>query len=172
MIDGHRGRRPSTPMFRDREHAGRQLAATLDRYRSEGTVVLGLARGGVRVALEVAGHLGARLEALAVHRIHASNHAELALGAIAEGHALYVSPDALHVCGVDEAELEALAERESRALAEDVRVCRGNLQPPDVAGRTVILVDEGAVSGASACAAIRAARRWGASHVVFAAPVV
>lgn len=158
--------------FRDRAHAGRLLARELERFRAERPIVFGLARGGVSVAFEVARHLGAPLEAMVVSKLGAPGCPEFALGAIAEGGAAYINPEALLEVGLSDAEVGALAEREEAELERRVRAYRGDSPFPDVSGRTVILVDDGIATGATARAAGCAARSAGADRVVLAAPVI
>lgn len=158
--------------FRDREQAGRLLAAKLERLRGERPVVLGLTRGGVPVAFEVARALGAELDVIVVRKIGAPGSPEYAIGAIAEGGAVYVRREALIEVGLDEEELEALAGREAVEVARRVRAYRGDRPIAALAGRTVIVVDDGVATGATARAAARAARTHGAARVVLAAPVI
>ncbi len=134
--------------------------------------MFGLARGGVPVAFEVARHLGAPLEPMVVSKLGAPGCPEFALGAIAEGGAAYINPDALLEVGLSDAEVGALAQREEAELERRVRAYRGASPFPEVSGRTVILVDDGIATGATARAAGRAARSAGAGRVVLAAPVI
>ncbi|WP_242394136.1 phosphoribosyltransferase family protein [Anaeromyxobacter oryzisoli] len=159
-------------MFRDREDGGRRLAARLERFRAERPIVLGLTRGGVPVALEVSHALGAPLEAIVVRKLGAPGCPEYAIGALAEGGAVYVRREALQEVGLDEAEVAALAEREAIEVARRVRIYRGDRPLPELAGRTVIVVDDGVATGATAHAAARAVRERGAARVVLAAPVI
>ncbi|WP_255821705.1 phosphoribosyltransferase, partial [Anaeromyxobacter sp. SG26] len=152
-------------IFDDRSQAGRLLAAALEGYRGERPVVLGLTRGGVPVAYEVARALGAPLDVLVARKLGAPGDPEYAVGAIAEGGAVYVSRDAVRETGLSEEEVAVLAEREAAELQRRVRAYRGSREAPDVAARTVILVDDGVATGATARAAARAARRWGAARV-------
>ncbi len=158
--------------FRDRAHAGRLLAEKLERYRGERPIVFGLVRGGLPVAFEVARFLGAPLEPMVVRKIGAPDFPEFAIGAIAEGGALYVNRDAVRDVGVSDHEVAALAEREAVELARRVRLYRGDGGLPELAGRTAILVDDGVATGATARAAAQAVRRAGAARVVLAAPVI
>jgi putative phosphoribosyl transferase len=158
--------------FRDREHAGQLLAAKLGRTRLADPIVLGITRGGLPVALEVARSLGAPLEAVVVRRLGAPGDPEVAVGAIAEGRAVCVNAKALRDLDLTEDEVAALAEREAPDLARRVFLYHGEAPLPDLTGRTVILVDDRASTGTSARAAGRAARARGAVRIVFAAPAV
>src|SRR5512142_1621515 len=158
--------------FQDRTEAGRRLAAELGRFRGGRTVVLGLARGGVPVGREVARALGAPLEPMAVLPLGVPESPDFALGAIAEGGGAYVDPDALLEAGLRDADVEAIAEREGAELARRARLYRAGRPLPDLAGATVLVVDDGVATGATARAAARAARKAGAARVVLAAPVV
>ena len=159
-------------VFRDRAHAGRLLAAKLERYRAERPIVLGLTRGGVPVAFEVARHLEADLDVIVVRKIGAPGSPEYAVGAIAEGGAVYVNREALRDVGIGDVEVADLAEPEAVELARRVRVYRGDRAMPDLAGRTVLVVDDGVATGATARAAGRSARQRGAARLVLAAPVI
>lgn len=159
-------------VFHDRTQAGRLLADRLEPYRASRPMVLGLARGGVPVALEVARALDTDLDLLVARKIGAPGSPEYAIGAIAEGGAVYVRREAVAEVGLSGGEVESLAEREAMELARRVRVYRGVRPMPELTGRTVILVDDGVATGATARAAARSARLRGASHVVLAAPVI
>ncbi len=159
-------------MFRDRAHAGRLLAAKLERYRAERPIVLGLTRGGVPVAFEVARHLVADLDVIVVRKIGAPGSPEYAIGAIAEGGAVYVNREALRDVGIGDDQVADLAEREAVELARRVRAYRGDHKMPDLAGRTVLVVDDGVATGATARAAGRSARQRGAARLVLAVPVI
>ena len=158
--------------FRDRTEAGRLLAERLAGYRDAHPVVLGLTRGGVPVAVEVARALGAPVEAMVVRKLGAPDSPEYAIGAIAEGGAAYVNPEALLEVGLRDEDVDAIAEREGAELARRVRLYRGDRPFPDLRGRTALVVDDGVATGATARAAARAARGAGAARVVLAAPVI
>ncbi len=158
--------------FQDREHAGRLLAARLEGLRSERPIVLGLTRGGVPVAFEVARLLEAPLEMLVVRKVGAPGKSEYTLGAIAEGGETFVNPIVLHESGIPEETAARLAEDEVAELARRVRLYRPGRPSPHLAGRTVLVVDDGVATGASARAAGRAVRQRKASRVAFAAPVI
>lgn len=159
---------PEARRFPNRREAGRELALFLAKSESEreDTVVVGLARGGVQVASEVARALGAPLDALAVRKVGHPLQPEYALGAVAPGGIAYVrSRD-----GLGDAELTAAVTRASRAVAElDGRLHERRAAVP-VAGKTVLLVDDGLATGATMVAAARWARAAGAARVVAAVP--
>ncbi len=157
--------------FRDREHAGRLLAEKLERFGAERPIVLGLTRGGMPVAFEVARGLGAPLDLIVVRRIDAQDLADLPIGAIAEGGETFLNPTVLRGARLPH-EDAARAEWEAVELARRVRLYRDEHPALDIAGRTVIVVDDFVASGVTASAAGRAARQRGAARVVFAVPVV
>ena len=159
-------------IFKDRMQAGRLLAEKLEPFRAERPVVLGLTRGGVPVAFEVARLLDAQLDIIVVRKIGAPGSPEYAIGAIAEGGAVYVSPEARRWVGGADDGLAAIAAREGAELARRVQAYRGDRPMRDVQGRTVIVVDDGVATGATARAACRSARQRGAARVVLAAPVI
>jgi putative phosphoribosyl transferase len=155
------------PLFRDRFDAGRRLAGELREQWSPETVVVGLARGGVQVASEVARALASPLDVVAVRKIGHPLQPEYAIGAVAPGDAVYVrGPD-----GLTEAEV-AEAVESARARAEELDRRLHAAHPPlDLGGKTVLLVDDGLATGATMIAAARWARRHGAGRVVAAVPV-
>jgi predicted phosphoribosyltransferase len=151
--------------FRDRREAGRMLAGLLAGEGGPRTTVLGLPRGGVVVAAEVARALAAPLDVIVVRKLGAPSMPEYALGAIAEG-------GVVHATGGSLRGLERVLERESEELLRRVRRYRGGRPPPDLRGRTALVVDDGIATGSTVHAAAEAARRLGAARVVVAAPVV
>jgi predicted phosphoribosyltransferase len=158
--------------FRDRREAGDALGKVLAaRYgdRSD-VVVLGLPRGGVPVALEVARALDAPLDVFVVRKLGVPGYPELAMGAIASG-GVRVTNDVAGRLGVSPAAVEEVVAAEQRELARREALYRGRAAERDVAGRTVILVDDGAATGSSMEAAVRALRRRGPRAVVVAVPV-
>jgi putative phosphoribosyl transferase len=158
--------------FHDRQEAGRHLAVLLERHRGEDPIVLALPRGGVPVGYEVARALGAPLDVVVVRKLGAPQFPEYAIGAIAEGGAVFVDSSAIAEAGVAEAELTALAEAETIELVRRVRRYRGERPFPEVRGKTVILVDDGIATGRTARAAIRTLRDREPRQIVLAAPVV
>ncbi len=158
-------------LFPDRATAGRSLGRSLARYAGRDDVlVLALPRGGVPVAYEVARALGAPLDLFLVRKLGMLGNPEIAMGAIASG-GVRVLNDELLPPGVRPEEIEIVARRENAELERRERLYRGDLPPPEVRGRTVILVDDGLATGASMRAAIRALRQLGPRRVVVAVPV-
>jgi len=162
---------PPGRAFRDRSDAGRQLAALLTRFHEERPIVVGMARGGVPVAAEIARALDAPLDVIVVRKVGAPGNPEYALGAIAEGGAGVLSYDTARALGLSDAQLRTLITETERELSERTRRYRSAREPLAVAGRTVILVDDGLATGRSAQAAIRALRNRGAARVILAIPV-
>jgi putative phosphoribosyl transferase len=161
----------STRRFADRSAAGRELAERLRSLALENPVVLGLARGGVPVAHEVAQALGAPLDVLAVRKIGAPGNPELGIGAIAEGDVRVLDADAVRRMLMSTDELEAAVARARAEVRASTQRFRNGRPPLEVRGRTVIVVDDGLATGGTARAALRAVRARGPSRVVFAVPV-
>lgn len=158
-------------VFRDRVEAGDVLAAWLGHYAGRPEVlVLALPRGGVPVAARVAEALGAPLDVFVVRKLGVPGHEELAMGAIASGGVLVRNEEVVGKLGLGEDTLRRVAEAEQRELARRERRYREDRQPPDLAGRVVILVDDGLATGSTMRAAVEAARRLGPARVVVAVP--
>lgn len=154
--------------YRDRADAGRQLAAALTATRRHDVVVVGLARGGVAVAAEVADALGAPLDAVAVRKVGHPRQPEYALGAVAPGGGVYVRDEG----GLGAADLAAAVERAATAADElDLRFHDDVRPAADLAAKVVLLVDDGLATGATMIAAIRWARERGAARVIAAVPL-
>jgi predicted phosphoribosyltransferase len=162
----------TTSRFSDRRAAGRELGALLAQREFRGEpVVLGLPRGGVPVAAEVAAALGAPLDTFSVRKLGVPGYPELALGAVASGGVRVLNDDILaSVPEVDNATIGAITERELAELHRREVAYRGDRTPLDLTGRTAILVDDGMATGATMRAAAQAARKH-AAEVVVAAPV-
>ena len=157
--------------FADRHEAGRRLAEHLGRYAGrDDVVVLGLPRGGVPVAYEVARALGAPLDVFLVRKLGVPGHEELAMGAIASGGVRVLNDDVLAATRVTDKAVEAVAARELERLQDQERAYRGDRPPLDVRGRVAILVDDGLATGASMRAAVEALRDRGAGSIVVAVP--
>jgi predicted phosphoribosyltransferase len=161
-----------TDSFADRREAGRALGEALRRlHLPADTIVLGLARGGVIVAAEVARALSLPLDVLVVRKLGVPGQPELAFGAIASGGLRVLNRDVVHDVGLTQAHIEAVSRVEEAVLARREAAYRGNRPPLELAGRTVVLVDDGLATGASMRVAIEAVRALGAERVVVAVPV-
>ena len=159
--------------FVDRSDAGRRLARALLAYRNRRPVVLALPRGGVPVAAEVAAALHAPLDLVLVRKIGVPEQPELAMGAVVDGGAPIVvrNEDVIGLTGVDEAEFEAVRDRELAEIERRRRLYLGKRVPADVAGRTAIVIDDGVATGATTRAALRALRLRQPARLVLAVPV-
>ena len=157
--------------FRDRSDAGRQLASRLLPLRGTDVVVLGLPRGGVAVAAEVAWALDAPLDVILVRKLGVPSQPELGMGAIGEEGARVINADVVRYAQVSEADIRAVERRERAELERRIKRYRGDTPREPLAGRTAILVDDGIATGSTARAACQVARALGASRVVLAVPV-
>ena len=158
-------------VFRDRREAGRVLARLLNAYRGKpDVVVLGLPRGGIPVAWEVAAALGAPLDAFVVRKLGAPGREEFAVGAMALGGRVVVNDDVVRGLRITPEQLREIAEREGRELIRREASYRGGRPPVDVTGKTVILVDDGLATGASMLAAVQALRESEPAQIVIAVP--
>ena len=159
-------------IYEDRGAAGRELAQTLRGHVLQPPVlVLGLPRGGVPVAYEVASALQAPLDVMLVRKIGMPGHSELAIGAIASGGIVVRDPQIAAETARTGEIFNRLVERERRELERRERAYRSGLDPLNLEGNTVILVDDGLATGSTMLAAVRAARKAGAASIVVAAPV-
>lgn len=158
--------------FTDRCEAGRELGRSLSPYAHRPDVwVLGLPRGGVPVAYEVACALGAPLDVLIVRKLGVPGHEELAMGAIAPGGVRVLNQELLEQLGIEAERLEEVERRERAELERRQRAYRGQRPFPDLSAKTVILVDDGLATGASMRAAVQAVRAMNPAKIVVAAPV-
>jgi putative phosphoribosyl transferase len=157
--------------FSDRVDAGRQLAARLGHLRGERVVVLGLPRGGVPVAAEVATALGAPLDVIVVRKLGVPFQPELGMGAVGEDGVKVINPDVVRGIGVSDAELAAVEERERAEVARRAQRYRDGRPRVPLEGRVVVIVDDGVATGSTARAACQLARALGAAYVVLAVPV-
>jgi putative phosphoribosyl transferase len=157
--------------FTDRTDAGRRLARLLHAWRGERAVVLGLPRGGVPVAWEVARTLDLPLDVVVVRKLGAPGNPELGMGAIAEGGERYLDPSVIRSVGASAAEVEAITARERAELHRRVERFRGGRPPLPLSGMAALVVDDGVATGGTAIAALRAVRARAPSRVVLAVPV-
>jgi putative phosphoribosyl transferase len=157
--------------FRDRRDAGRRLASELAGYADEDPIVLALPRGGVPVGYEVAHALDAPLDVWVVRKIGVPWHPELGVGAIEEGGSVYLERGMLAALGLSEQELADVIQRERAHVHERVKLFRRGGARPKLAGRTVLLVDDGIATGGTVRAALRAVRAQSPRRTVLAVPV-
>jgi putative phosphoribosyl transferase len=158
-------------VFRNRRDAGRQLATALESRGYMKPVVMGLPRGGVPVAFEVAARLGSPLDVFVVRKLGVPCQPELAMGAIASGGILVRNDDVLRAIGGGEMALAAVERAERRELERRERLYRGDRPGAAVRGRDVLIVDDGLATGATMKAAVLALKQAGARRVVVAVPV-
>jgi predicted phosphoribosyltransferase len=158
-------------IFRDRREAGRELGARLRTLKlGDEPLVLGLPRGGVPVACEVAAALGAPVDVLIVRKLGAPYNPELAVGAVASGGVTVYNDALLEMSNLTERDLDVTRRRELAEVERRERVYRGSASPPAVANRTVIVVDDGAATGATMHAAVLAIRTLKPKRIVVAVP--
>jgi putative phosphoribosyl transferase len=161
----------STTVYADRPEAGRALAERLGAMSGEDVVVLGLPRGGVPVAAEVARALGAPLDVIVVRKLGVPFQPELGMGAIGEGGVRLLNPEVIRAARISQRELARVEERERAELERRAERFRGGRPRLDLAGRTALVVDDGLATGFTARAACRVARALGAARIVLAVPV-
>lgn len=172
MVIGRRTTNADPLPFADRTEAGRALGAALrGRWHDEQLLVLGLPRGGVPVAAQVAAALGAPLDVLVVRKLGTPAHPELAMGAIASGGVRVLNPSVVQSLGIPPDAIERVAADELVELERRERGFRGDRPRPELTGRTVVLVDDGLATGATVRAAVEAVRVCSPSRVVVAVPV-
>ena len=158
--------------FRDRAEAGRLLAELLQGYAGrDDVVVLALPRGGVPVGYEVAKALGAPLDVFAVRKLGVPGREELAMGAIASGGLLVLDRHLISSLGISNSEIQRAVAAELRELDRREAAYRGGRGPPELTGKTVILVDDGLATGSTMRAAAQAVRERRPARVVVAVPV-
>jgi putative phosphoribosyl transferase len=159
-------------IFRDRRNAGQQLAARLSAYAGRPDVlVLALPRGGVPVGYEVSKAIGAPLDVFLVRKLGVPGREELAMGAIASGGLRVVNDEVVRTLGIPDEVIDRVAAEEERELARREWEYRDDKPAPDVAGRVVILVDDGLATGSTMRAAVLALRQRGPAEIVVAVPV-
>jgi putative phosphoribosyl transferase len=158
--------------FRDRAEAGRYLAERLRDYAGrDDVIVLALPRGGVPVGYEVAEALGVPLDVFVVRKLGVPGHEELAMGAIATGGVIVLDEGVIRSLRIGTREIEQVVARERREVERRETAYRNGRGPPELRGKTVVLVDDGLATGSTMRAAARAARRYEPKQVVVAAPV-
>jgi putative phosphoribosyl transferase len=158
--------------FKDRFDAGRQLAEELKKYvRPRDAVILALPRGGVPVGFEVAYSLAAPLDIYLVRKLGVPGQEELAMGAISEGGIRILNDDVMNSIDIPEEKLEAITTREWRLLERRAQLYRGKEEPIKIAGKRVILVDDGLATGSSMKAAVASIRQINPQSITVAVPV-
>lgn len=170
--DGMDAFSPYLPIFKDRRDAGEMLAEAVEALPGlRDPIVLALPRGGVPVAFEVAMRIHAPLDVLIVRKLGTPGQEELALGAVASGGAEYLNAELIAELRLPQPVLDRIREREMAEVERRTRNYRGDLPWPALRGRSAIIVDDGAATGATALAAIAALRRQLPAEVVMALPV-
>ena len=159
--------------FHDRTEAGQFLAEKLEAYSNRPDVlVLALPRGGVPVAAEVAKKLNVPLDVFMVRKLGLPGHPELAMGAIATGGVRVLNGDVVDSMRISDSVIDAVTAQEQQELERRERAYRDDLPPPEVQGKTVILVDDGIATGSTMIAAVAALRQLETGHIIVAAPVI
>jgi putative phosphoribosyl transferase len=159
--------------FFNRTEAGQLLAENLNSYANRADVlVLALPRGGVPVAAEVARKLNAPLDVFVVRKLGLPGHPELAMGAIASGGVRVFNGDVVNSLLIPDEVIDAVSAQELTELQHREKVYRDDLPPPEVEGKTVILIDDGIATGSTMLAAVSALRQLNVSHIVVAVPVI
>jgi predicted phosphoribosyltransferase len=158
--------------FRDRYEAGQRLAVALKHYAGRpNLLVLALPRGGVPVAYEVARALHAPLDVMLVRKLGVPGHEEFAMGAIASGGIRVISHDVVRALGIPDGTLATIVAEEEHELSRRERAYRGDRPPPQVPGKTVILIDDGLATGSTMRAAVAALKAQRPERLVIAVPV-
>ncbi|CQD15871.1 phosphoribosyltransferase [Mycobacterium lentiflavum] len=162
----------SSRSFKDRHEAGRALAQQLTAYRgNDNVLVLGLARGGLPVAWEIASALPAELDVFLVRKLGVPRWSELAMGALASGGGVVMNDNVVSSLHITDEQVREVIDSETAELARREHAYRGDRPIADPHGKTVILVDDGIATGASMLAAVRAIRAAGPQSIVVAVPV-
>lgn len=157
--------------YEDRADGGRELAKRLASYRGRNALVLGIPRGGVPVAAEVARALAADLDVIVARKLGAPNEPELAIGAVTANGGEFLNREAASYVGASDDYIERVRQEEIREARRRESRFRGSRPPEEMAGRVVILVDDGLATGATMRAAVRSVRQHGPARLVVAVPV-
>src|SRR5688572_32715411 len=157
--------------YRDRRHAGAELARQLGHLKGQAAMVLALPRGGVPVGFEVARALDAPMDVFVVRKLGLPGHPEFAMGAIASGGVRVVNDEIVRLYRIPERVVDTIASEEHTELERRERAYREGRPPLDVRGRTVVLVDDGLATGSTMKAAVEAVRTLGPAHLIVAVPV-
>jgi putative phosphoribosyl transferase len=173
LAETGRGVREVRTFFKDRVDAGRQLAESLSNLKSEhgGLVVLGIPRGGVIVAKEVAHVLGSRLDVIVTRKIGAPGNQELAIGALTQQGDAILDVRMVESLRVPDSYVKDEVSRQVEEVDARMKNYRGDRPYPELAGKTVVIVDDGIATGSTMRAAVLSAKRMGASRAIVAAPV-
>lgn len=170
-MEGLGARTPDAPRFADRQDAGRQLAAKLDHLKGTSAAVLGLPRGGVCVAYEIAVALGLSLDVILVRKLGVPYQPELALGAVGEDGLLVLNDEVVRKSDIASDDLARIEDEQRALLEERARLYRSVREPVSLDGRVAVVVDDGVATGSTAKAACEVCWARGASAVVLAVPV-
>jgi predicted phosphoribosyltransferase len=164
--------RPETALFKDRAHAGALLADKLKAFANRDDVmVIGLPRGGVPVAYEVARRLHAPLDVIVVRKLGVPGWEELAMGAVASGGVRILNDEVIQRAGITPLQIKTVTLRELDELRRREQAYRGRAGAPDVEGKTVILIDDGLATGATMHSAVRGLRPQDPAEIIVAVPV-
>lgn len=158
-------------IFQDRHEAGQKLAEQLFKYQNEKPFIIALPRGGVVIGVEVARKLKAPLDVMVVRKLGAPYQPELGIGAIAPNGVRILNMEMIRLLHITEAALEQITQKEMQELRRRLQVYRGDSPMPDLANRTVIIVDDGLATGITAKAAIHTIKGMNPKQIVLAAPV-
>jgi putative phosphoribosyl transferase len=157
--------------FKDRLDAGRKLAKKLSKYANRSDIlILGLPRGGVPVAFEVAKELNVKMDVFVVRKLGVPGNEELAMGAIASDNIIVLNEDVVRSFQISKQVIDAVAARELRELERRERIFRGKRPKPNISGSTVILIDDGLATGATMSAAVSAVKTRNPTKIVIAVP--